>query len=266
MAATHPHRVALPDLSLMQAAALLGIGLCAGYLSTLLGIGGGLVVVPFVHYGLGVPFVEATAISLLAMAMQTPFGLWTHHRRKAVDWRLGGWLALGGLGGVLVGEWLQPQVPVPWLKLLFAGVMLLAAWRLWARLHEGEQEAWPWTLFVVLGFLAGVTSRLLGIGGGLVTVPMLVLLGVGIHTAVATSLFPVFTNALAASVGIVAGGQAKWWLAVPIALGALATAPLGTRTAHALDAERLRRTFAVAIALAALYVGGTSGAFSLTPS
>ena len=241
-------------------AALLAIGLLAGFLSTLLGIGGGLVVVPLLHYGLRFGFLEATAVSLLAMAIQTPVGLWTHHRRGAVDWRLGGLLALGGLGGVLAGHWLQPQVAVPHLKLLFAALMLVAAWRLWAGLKPGQVKPLHWVLVVVLGFLAGVASRLLGIGGGLVTVPMLVLLGTAVHTAVATSLLPVLTNALVASVGILAARQADWRIAVPVGLGALATAWLGTRAAHALEAPQLRRVFAVALALAAVWMGATSGA------
>ena len=241
-------------------AALLGTGLLAGYASTLLGIGGGLVVVPLLHYLLGLDFAEATAVSLIAMAIQTPLGLWTHHRRGAVDWRMGGWLAAGGLGGVLLGGWLQPQMDVAALKLLFAAVLLLAAWRLWVRLREPQPHPIAWPALVLLGFAAGVLSRLLGIGGGLVTVPALVLLGAVVHTAVGTSLLPVFTNAAAASVWILAAGLVDWRLAVPVAVGALATSWLGTRTAHALQAPALRRTFAVVLAAAAAYVAATSGA------
>lgn len=242
-------------------AALLGTGLLAGYASTLLGIGGGLVVVPLLHYLLGLDFAEATAVSLVAMAIQTPVGLWTHHRRGAVDWRMGGWLAAGGLGGVLLGGWLQPQMDVAALKLLFAAVLLVAAWRLWAHLREPQTQPIAWGLLVVLGFGAGVLSRLLGIGGGLVTVPALVLLGATVHAAVGTSLLPVFTNAAVATAWILAAGLVDWRLALPVAAGALATSWLGTRTAHALQAPTLRRTFAMVLAAAAAYVAATSGAF-----
>jgi len=241
--------------------ALVATGLLAGYLSTLFGIGGGLVVVPLLHYGLGIGFVAATALSLVAMAIQTPFGLWSHARRGAVDWRMGGWLALGGLGGVLVGGRLQPMLPVPWLKLLFALVMVGAAWRLWVRLVQGEPRPLDWMALVLLGVAAGIASRLLGIGGGLITVPLLVILGVGIHRAVATSLLPVATNALVASITIVWQGAAPWADAVPLALGALLAAPFGTWTAHALEATRLKRVFAVALVVAAISIAATSGAW-----
>lgn len=246
-------------------AALVATGLLAGYLSTLFGIGGGLVVVPLLHYALGVPFVAATALSLVAMAIQTPFGLWSHARRGAVDWRMGLWLAVGGLGGVLVGERLQPMTPVPWLKLLFALVMLVAAWRLWVRLVQGEPRTVDWRALILLGLVAGIASRLLGIGGGLVTVPALVIMGVGIHTAVATSLLPVATNAWVASVAIVAQDAFPWQDAIPLALGALVAAPLGTWTAHSLEASRLKRVFAAALVVAAIYIAATSGAFTAPP-
>jgi uncharacterized protein len=242
-------------------AALLGTGLIAGYASTLLGIGGGLVVVPLLHYLLGLDFAAATAVSLVAMAIQTPVGLWTHHRRGAVDWRMGGWLAAGGLVGVAVGEWLQPQMDVAALKLLFAAVLVAAAWRLWVRLREAEVRPIGWPPLLLLGLAAGVLSRLLGIGGGLVTVPVLVLLGTAVHRAVGTSLLPVLTNAAVATAWILAAGLADWRLAMPVAAGALLTSWLGTRTAHAMQAPALRRTFAMVLAAAAAYIAATSGAF-----
>jgi uncharacterized protein len=246
------------EADLARLAAFLATGLAAGYASTLLGIGGGLVVVPVLHYVLRVGFVEATALSLLAMTAQTPFGLWSHARRGAVDWRLAAWLAAGGAAGVAAGILLQPIVPVPQLKLLFAAVMVLAAWRLWSpELPAAHGRPGP-VPAVALGAVAGVASRLLGIGGGLVTVPALTLAGVAVHTAVATSLAPVFTNALLASVVILAQAATDWRWAVPLALGALVTAPLGTRTAHALDARPLRRVFAGAVVVAAAYVAWTA--------
>ncbi|MCA1819604.1 MAG: sulfite exporter TauE/SafE family protein [Thermoplasmatota archaeon] len=246
---------------LERLAALGGIGLAAGYLSTLFGIGGGLVVVPLLVYGLGYGFETARDLSLLAMGVQTPFGLWTHHRRGAVDWRMGGWLAAGGIAGVLVGDRLRPLVPVTSLKLLFALIMVGAAWRLWVRLVQGEPRRIDWAALLLLGLGAGVVSRLLGIGGGLVTVPVLVLMGVSIHTAVATSLLPVFTNAAVASIGILREGATDWHPAPAIAVAALVAAPFGTLTAHAVPATPLKRAFAVVLVLAAAYVAATSGAF-----
>lgn len=242
------------------AAALLAVGALAGILSTLFGIGGGLVMVPTLHYGLGVPWAPATATSLLAIAVQSPTGVWQHARRGAVSWSLALPMCLSGLAGVVVGDLLQPRVPVPWLKVLFAGVMVLAAWRLAGKVtpRPGERLGQPG--LYALGFVAGVVSKLLGIGGGLLTVPVLALAGVPVHLAVGSSLVPVFTNAAVASAqALAAGFDAS--LAVPLAAGALMGVPLGARIAHALKEGGLRRAFAVALVAGAAYVGLTSGAW-----
>lgn len=241
-----------------ELAILAGIGVGAGVASALLGIGGGLVMVPALHYGLAVGWGQATAVSLLAIAVQTPTGVLGHARRGAVDWRIAVPLAVGGLGGVALGDRLEPHVGVPWLKLLFAALMLVAAWRMVAapvQAHAHTRDPW---ILLGLGVAAGVVSQLLGIGGGLLTVPVLALLGVPIHVAVGSSLVPVFTNAAVATGIHVARGVA---VAAGLALGAgaLAGVPLGVRLAHALPERGLRRVFAAALAVAAVAVAATSG-------
>ena len=244
----------------LAALGLLAVGLLAGVLSTLFGIGGGLVMVPVLHYVGGLEFRYATALSLLCIAIQSPTGVWHHARRGAVDWKLAAPLALTGMAGVALGVWLEPRVPVPWLKLLLAVLMGLAAYRMVAKVPvraDGHRPALPYLALV--GVLAGVTSNLLGIGGGLITVPMLALAGVPVHVAVGSSLVSVFTNAALASGESLASGL-HWLPAVPLAIGGLAGAPFGARLAHSLDERGLRRVFAGALVLGALYIAITSGA------
>lgn len=240
-------------------AILAAVGLGAGVASALFGIGGGLVMVPALHYGLGMPWGHATAVSLLAIAVQTPTGVWGHARRGAVDWRLAVPLAAGGLLGVLAGERVEPHLAVPWLKVLFAALMALAAWRLVARPVQPHAHTRNPALLVALGVAAGVVSQLLGIGGGLLTVPVLALLGIPIHVAVGTSLVPVFTNAAVATGVHLAQGIALG-AGLVLAAGSLLGVPVGVRAAHALADQGLRRLFAGALAVAALAVAATSGA------
>ena len=232
------------------------VGGCAGFASTLFGVGGGILMVPMLAYGFGFGFVEATQVSLLAMAVPVPTGVWSHARRGTVDWGLGWRMAVGGAAGVAAGAWLQPRLPVAALKLAFAGLMVLAAVRMVRPLapHEGRPNA---AYVVGTGALAGVASKLFGIGGGLLTVPLLVLAGTPILVAVGSSLVPVFTNAAFASAQALGGGL-DWTPAVPIAVGAVATMPLGTRLAHGAGSEALKRAFAALLALAALYVAWTA--------
>lgn len=239
---------------------LLLAGLVAGFASGLLGVGGGIVMVPMLHYVIGIPFAEATLLSLFVIMVQAPMGVWRHHRKGAVDWQLGSWLTVGGVSGVILGRWLQPQIAVPWLKVLFAAIMGFAAYRLLAKSsEEGRARPKP-VVIVTLGFIAGVLSRLLGIGGGILTVPVLALLGVPVHVAVASSLVPVWTNATFASILSLLDGL-DWLVAVPLAAAALLGAPLGVKAAHALPERRLRQVVAVALGAISLLMLVTSGAW-----
>jgi uncharacterized protein len=241
---------------------LLAAGALAGVLSALFGIGGGLVLVPVLHYLLGFGWVEATQLSLVAIMVQSPTGVWQHARRGAVDWRVAVPLCLAGLVGVVIGDALQPHVAVPWLKVLFATLMALAALRLALPrppVAPGARRPGPVGLYA-LGLAAGIVAKLLGIGGGLVTVPVLALAGLPVHLAVGSSLVPVFTNAAFASAQAFAHGL-DWLPAVPLAVGALAGVPFGAALAHSLKETGLRRVFAAGLVLAALYIGLTSGAW-----
>ncbi|HUR25615.1 MAG TPA: sulfite exporter TauE/SafE family protein [Candidatus Thermoplasmatota archaeon] len=239
---------------------LLAAGAVAGVLSSLFGIGGGIVLVPVLHYLLGFEWVEATQLSLVAIMVQSPTGVWQHARRGAVDWAVAFPLAMAGLLGVVIGDVLQPLVAVSWLKVLFATLMALAAMRLAVPQPPPAPDARPLGRvgLYLLGLFAGIVAKLLGIGGGLVTVPVLALTGLPVHLAVGSSLVPVFTNAAVASGQALAHGL-DWRPAVPLALGALAGVPLGAHWAHALKEQGLRRVFAAGLALAALYIGLTSG-------
>lgn len=239
---------------------LLATGALAGFLSALFGIGGGIVMVPVLHYVLGVPWHEATAYSLLAIAVMTPLAVLQHARRGAVNWRLGAWMAAGGAAGVFLGDWLEPRVPVSMLKVFFGALLVLAAWRMVAGPVQTRLHTQHAAVLVGTGLVCGVSAKLLGIGGGLISVPVLTMLGTSIHVAVASSLVPVFTNGALASAAKLGEGAALW-LAFILAAGGLAGIPLGAWSAHAMEAARLKRVFAGALVLAGLYIGITSGAF-----
>lgn len=239
-------------------AVLVGVGLGAGFLSALFGIGGGIAMVPALHYGLGYGWAHATAISLAAIAITTSTGVLAHARRGAVDWRLGWPLAVGGLAGVGAGTWLQPRIDVPWLKVLFAVLMAFAAWRMLRPSLHARWHTRHWAFLLALGVACGVVSKLLGIGGGLLSVPALTLTGTAIHTAVGSSLVPVFTNAAFASANHLARGV-DLLPGLALAAGGLAGVPFGARAAHGLADRGLRRVFAVALVLAAVAIAATSG-------
>ncbi len=242
----------------MDWAILLAAGLAAGIVSGLFGVGGGIVMTPILHYLLGHTWADAVALSLFVIAVQAPIGLWRHHKKAAVHWAMAAPLIAGGIVGVALGHWLLPRIDVPWLKVGFAVLMAFAAYRMIAKVQPRDGDGPGAGILVALGFGAGVVSRLLGVGGGILTVPVLVLAGVPAHIAVGTSLVPVWTNALVASLVNLADGLA-WTAGIPLALGAVVGAPAGVWAAHALPEQQLRRVVAVGLALVAVYVAVTSG-------
>jgi len=250
---------------------LLSIGLVAGVLAGLLGIGGGLVIVPAltaVLVGRGFPtdvaVPMAVATSLATMLMTAASAVWFHYRRGAVDRATVARLGLGVALGAAAGAALATGVDGATLARIFAviagaiGLRMILATS--TRPAAIAPRARAWWLF---GPLIGAASALVGIGGGTFNVPYLARNGYSMVAAVANAsargwpiafagaatfaLIPVASPSPAHSLGHV-------WLpgALVIGLGGLVAAPLGVALAHRLPAVPLRRLFGVALLAVAL--------------
>lgn len=250
---------------------LLLTGLLAGVLAGLLGIGGGLVIVPAVSWillaqgapaDIAVPMAVAT--SLGTMLMTSASAIWFHDRRGGVDWACVVRLApMVGLGALL-GAWLAVLMPGLWLARFFAVVATILGLRmLLATANRSvEREPFPrgWWLF---GPLIGAVSAMIGIGGGSFNVPYLARNGYAMVRAVAIASTCGWPIALGGVVGFVAlGGIGPLWpqslgyLYWPgllvIGIAGMLAAPLGVALAHRLPAARLRRVFGLALILIAI--------------
>lgn len=241
-------------------------GATAGLLGGLLGIGGGLLIVAALSFtlpALGVPPSEvmhvSVATSLAGIVLTAASSTTAQLRRKAVMlptlWRLAPGLVLGGF----IGAHLAQLMSGPVLRWVIAGFCLFMAWRMaFGHQHEVRAEHVPrssWLLPAGLGI--GAVSAIVGIGGGSLTVPLLVSLGVKPVRAVATSAAAGLVIALASSLSYMLALHAP---ALPLPRGALgyvflpaaaatavasmATAPLGVRLAHRLSGPALKRVFA----------------------
>lgn len=228
---------------------LVGVGALAGAASGFFGIGGGIISVPFLLFFTELSFREVVAVSLVNILLTAPFGIYRHARADNVRWRTGVGLGVGGSVGILVAVLLDPYLVDQHLEWLFAGVLLFASQRLaygsrpLLRLRGDIQVA-------VTGVLGGTAAKLLGIGGGIIMVPALVFTGFSIHWAVATSLVAVFTNA-ALSTGInLAALSGDWFVyALPLTMGSILGIQVGSTQSIRSAGERLRRAFAVLLAL-----------------
>jgi uncharacterized membrane protein YfcA len=170
----------------------LAIGLSLG----LLGSGGSILTVPVLHYLVGQPDKLAIGGSLLVVGLIAAAGCVPYALRRQVDWRNVGWFGLPGMGGAWVGATLAHWVPGPVQLGLFSGVMLLAAWRMLRGGSVKQPDHKARRLAVVGGGVGvGLLSGLVGVGGGFLIVPALVLLaGVTMTSAVGTSLAVITLN------------------------------------------------------------------------
>lgn len=248
----------------------LALGAVAGVLAGLLGIGGGLVLVAALVWLLptqGIPPEHAVHVALAtALASIVLTGLSSaraHHRRGSVLWPTVAWLVPGLVLGGWLGSGLATALEGAWLRVFIAVYCYLAAAQMaldWPRSRLERADAPRGPGYTAAGAGIGAVSALVGIGGGSMTVPLLVWRGVRPVRAVGTSSACGVAIALASAAGYALQGApqglpAGSWgyvflpAAVGIALASVLTAPLGTRLAHRLSGPALRRLFAVFLAV-----------------
>lgn len=246
-------------------AELVAIGACTGFVAGLLGVGGGMLMVPFITLILDHRGVEASLAVKMAIATSMATILLTslssvraHHRHGAVRWQIACRMAPGILaGGLLAGAGVFAVIKGQVLAMCFAVFVAFSATRMLRQRAPvaGRQMPGPLgtaTVGVGVGFLSG----LVGAGGAFVSVPFMRRCNVPIHQAVATSAALGFPIALANTLGYVIGGWklppalpgAFGYLWLPawgvIGLASAALAPLGARTAHRMDMQQLQKVFA----------------------
>lgn len=262
-------------LSLLLIAQLAALGLATGFLAGLLGIGGGMLMVPFVTYMLGQQQVAPDLAVKMAIATSMATILFTsissvraHHQRGAVRWDLVLRLAPGiALGGMVASLGVFALLKGSFLAIFFGCFVSFSALQMFLDRKPAPTRQMPGTGGqVAAGSAIGFLSGLVGAGGGFISVPFMVWCNVPIHNAVATSAALGFPIALSNVLGYVVGGQsvpglppASWgyvWLPAlaVIASCSVLTAPLGARSAHRLPVRLLKRIFALLLLSLAGYM------------
>ena len=247
-------------------------GCVAGFLAGLLGIGGGLLIVPALAFLL--PHVAYEAVMIMHVALGTSLAsivftsissVLAHHRHAAVMWPVMRRMVVGILAGAFAGAFIVDQLDTTVLKVIFGGFAMLVAlqmatgWRVNA--HAGMPGAGKLTL---AGVFIGTVSSLVGIGGGTMSVPYLMWHGAEIRRAVGTAAANGLPIAVAGAIGyVIAGYQAYGWhgwrvgyvdllVLVLLVTGSVLLAPVGARVAHSINTSRLRQVFAAVLAVIGL--------------
>lgn len=241
--------------------AYLLLGACAGILAGMLGVGGGLILVPALLYlfqlqgvapAIAMPLALGTSLGAIVLTALSSIA--AHHRHCAIDWSIFRQLLPGLVIGAALGTSLASLVDSSALRILFGLFELLVALQMASSWRPSPQRTLPGHFGMgVSGTVIGLISSLLGIGGGTLTVPLLVWCNIALRQAVATSAACGLPIAIAGAIGYLAhgwglsqlpagsSGYLYWPALIPLATASLLTAPLGAWLTHKLPVSLLKR-------------------------
>lgn len=241
---------ALPSLPIALVLALL-IGMSLG----LLGSGGGIITLPVLVYVAGVPVGEAVALSLAIVGITSLVGAVIKAYQGDVDPKGTFWFALAGAVGAFPGSFLTPLVTEQTLTLIFALLMLVVGVKM-LFVRTGTTRAAkpkPWWLYVLAGLAIGVLTGFLGVGGGFLIVPALVMLmGMDMHRAAGSSLVIITINSFSGLLGHLSQES----IDVPLAVEFLVAAIVGMAVTSAFVGQVPERALRTMFGSMVISVGG----------
>lgn len=257
---------------LFSLAVYLCCGAVAGVLAGLLGVGGGIVIVPmlvaiFPSQGVPPQYVQQLALgtSLASIMITSISSARAHNARGAVHWDIFRNITPGILLGTFLGGLVATHMPTLFLKIFFICFLLVVSAQMLSNYRPPASRNMPGFLGTSgVGAGIGMISSFVGIGGGTLSVPFMSFCNVPLHEAVGTSAAIGFPIAVAGTLSYIVGGWGRpdlpaytlgfvhLWALLGIAVASYLTAPLGARLSHALPTVKLKRGFAVFLIIVAL--------------
>ncbi len=251
------------------------VSIAAGFLGAILGLGGGIIVIPALTLWLHIDIRYAIGASIVSVIATSSGAAATYVRERMTNIRVAMVLELATTTGALSGAYLAGRLGGRWLYLIFGVVMAYsslmmfrkrntgvtrprrpAPWADWLRLHGsyydehlGREVAYRVSstrLGLALMYVAGIVSGLLGIGSGVLKVPAMDLaMGLPIKVSTATSNFMIGVTAAASAGVYFARGDIDPFVAAPVAVGVLVGAAIGSRALSRLKSSTIRLVFVV---------------------
>lgn len=255
------------------------LGCCTGFLAGLLGIGGGMILTPFLTILLtGTIAPEhiihvAIATSMGTILFTSISSVRSHAKRGAVLWKVAFLIAPGILVGSILGAQISSALPTKWIGLIFCVFVFFSATKMLMKSSTTASRALPGNAgLMTAGGIIGIISALVGAGGGFISVPFLTYCNVKIHQAIGTSAALGFPIALFGVVGYAISGwnvptlgsfpHMLGYVDIPalfaVAITSVLTAPLGAKLSHSINTEPLKRIFAVMLYCLGCYMGYTA--------
>ena len=230
-----------------------GIGLSLG----LLGGGGSILTVPALVYLVGQSPQAAVTTSLAIVGGNSLFGAAFHNKQGTLNWKVAALFGGAGMVTAYAAAGLSKRFTPAALLVAFALLMVVVASLMLLRReqHDGAAEARPWWVTLLAGAGVGVLTGVLGVGGGFLIVPALVMLvGLPIYQAVGTSLIIIAANSAAGLLGHLNQGAFDLQLTVIFVAAGLAGTFAGSRLAQRLPAARLKQAFAIFVIVLAVFL------------
>lgn len=257
-------------MSLLTLLAIFAMGLLLG----LMGGGGSILSVPILIYLMELPEKSAIATSLLVVGTTSLISLAIYLYKRQVDVRVGAVFGLFSMAGAYLGGWFARFIPAAVLVSLFAVMMLVAAFAMLkgrkapaAAAVEGTARRLPIARIGLQGVGVGMVTGLVGAGGGFLVVPALVLLsGLQMKRAVATSLMVIVLNSYAAFAGYVSHTPIDLSIAWPVIGVAVIGALLGIALGTVIPGQKLRKAFGVFVLMMGVFVLGRELPLELSPA
>lgn len=256
----------------MDVVFLLIVGAVAGTLAGLLGVGGGIVIVPllavfFSYQGVNIDVLMHVAIgtSLATIVITSLSSIYAHQQHGAIDWSVFKIISIGVFTGGLLGALIANFISGEYLKFTFSIFLLLISIQMFfgSQIKAGGQLPKPMGM-VLAGTIIGSISSVMGIGGGSMSVPFLTWCNVNIRKAIATSSAIGFPIAVSGTLGFIVLGLAVpnrpelsiGYINLPafisIVISSVMFAPLGAKMAHRISTVYLKRLFAVFLLMVAI--------------
>ncbi len=233
------------------------VGLVAGTLGALLGLGGGAIIVPCLAL---IPYFhltmhEAIAASIVGVLMTSLGGSARYIDEGLTDLRLGMLLALGATTGAVLGSLASHAIKDSILEMLFSVIIVYASFEMIRRrspADTGPGDYRHYATGITLTGVSGIVAGMLGVGGGAINVPVMhLIMGVPVKITTATSNFMIGATASAAVLVYLLRGSINFSVAVPVGLGVFIGAKLGASRLKTIDAVLLKRIFAVMLLIIA---------------
>ena len=191
------------------------VGLAVGLLSTVFGLGGGVLMVPALTALAGLSQVEAMATSLGTIVIVSAWNSWRYHRQKLVIWRAVLWIASGSASCAAIAGFIAPLIPEKILIGILFLVLLGLTWKTFSlgsiEVRDGTEKTTTRTSSFAIGSLSGLIAGFTGIGGGGITTPLMLVTGIARNrTAAPTSNAIMMFTAAAGSLAYAFHGSCTW--------------------------------------------------------